>query len=154
MYDEFDPPSPQDVQRGFFRWLPATIVITVVVVVLGGGLAYAGHAFGWWLSGQDATHQAENSQAGYANQTTLREQVTAKLADIEQMTTQIAAAGSNKGLTTAVKAQRAATAGIVCSDAAQISGVPLPAGQAQWVAVNCQDGTVSPHSTYYVPGAP
>ena len=50
--------------------------------------------------------------------------------------------------------QRAAVAGIACSDAAQITGVPLPTQQAQWVTANCSDGTVSPGSNLYVAGAP
>ena len=54
----------------------------------------------------------------------------------------------------ALKAQRAAIAGIACSDAAQITGIPLPADQAQWVSANCSDGSVSPSSTLYVTGAP
>lgn len=152
MFD--DDPTPAGVIRGTWKWFPAWVVVLFVACLLIGGLTYAGHVFGWWLSAQDATHQAENTQNGYSNQTTLRAQVTSQLAAVETITTQIAAAGTDTSLVTALSAQRAGIAAIVCGDAAQISGTPLPAQQAQWVSVNCQDGTVSPGSTYYQAGQP
>ena len=152
MYD--DDPTPAGVIRETWRWFPAWVVVLFAALLLIGGVTWAGSALGWWLSAQDATHQAENTQDGYANQSTLRSQVTAKLADVDTITTQIAAAGSDTSLTAALKAQRADIAGIVCGDAAQITGTPLPAQQAQWVSVNCQDGAVSPGSALYQAGQP
>ena len=152
MFD--DDPTPAGVIRETWRWLPAWVVVLFVVLAVGGAVTWAGSAFGWWLSAQDATHQAENTQNGYANQSTLRAQVTSKLADVDTVTTQIAGAGADASLVTALKAQRMGIAGIVCGDAAQISGTPLPAGQAQWVSVNCLNGDVSPQSTYYQAGQP
>ena len=109
---------------------------------------------GWWFASHDATRQYQLIQNGVSNQDTLRAQVTAKLADVTTITTQIAAAKNDPAEVSALQAQRAAIAGIACSDAAQITGVPLPAQQAQWVSVNCSDGSVSPSSTLYVTGAP
>jgi len=152
VYD--DDPTPAGVIRETWRWFPAWVVVLFAALLLIGGVTWAGSALGWWLSAQDATHQAENTQDGYANQSTLRSQVTAKLADVDTITTQIAAAGSDTSLTAALKAQRADIAGIVCGDAAQITGTPLPAQQAQWVSVNCQDGAVSPGSALYQAGQP
>ncbi|HMH90003.1 MAG TPA: hypothetical protein VK586_02845 [Streptosporangiaceae bacterium] len=149
-----DDPTPAGVIRSTWRWFPAWVVVLFAACLLIGGLTYAGHVFGWWLSAQDATHQAQNTQNGYSNQTTLRAQVTSQLAAVETITTQIAAAGNDTSLTTALKAQRAGIAGIVCSDAAQISGTPLPAQQAQWASVNCADGAVSPQSPLYQAGQP
>ena len=60
----------------------------------------------------------------------LRSQVTVKLADVTQITAQISAA-KDPGEVTALKDQRAAIAAIACSDAAQVTGTPLPAQQAQ-----------------------
>lgn len=152
MFD--DDPTPAGVIRDTWRWFPAWAVVLFAVLVLGAGVTYAGHALGWWLSAQDAVHQAENTQNGYSNQATLRQQVTAQLATVETITVQIAAAGNDTSLAAALKAQRAGVAGIVCSDAAQISGTPLPAQQAQWVTVNCLDGAVSPNSPLYQAGQP
>lgn len=151
---DYDDPTPAGVIHETWRWLPAWVVIIVVVLVLGGGITWAGSAFGWWLSAQNATHQAENTQNGYANQTTLRQQITLKLADVDTITTQIAAAGADASLTAALSAQRMDIAGIVCGDAAQITGTPLPVPQAQWVAANCTAGTVSPNSAIYQAGQP
>ena len=152
MFD--DDPTPAGVIRGTWRWFPAWVVVLFVALLLIGGVTYAGHAFGWWLSAQDATHQAQNTQNGYSNQTTLRQQIDSKLADVDTITTQIAAAGTDASLVTALKAQRMSVAGIACGDAAEISGTPLPAQQAQWISVNCLNGTVSPQSSYYQAGQP
>lgn len=140
--------TPADVTAAFWRWFWVGAGALVVL----GGLIYAGHVFGWWLSAQDATHQSQNTQNGYSNQTTLRQQVTAQLATVTSITTQIAEAGSDQSMITALKAQRMSIAGIVCQDASEITGTPLPAGQAQWAASNCLDGSVSPKSPLYQAG--
>jgi hypothetical protein len=151
---DYDDPTPAGVTREIWRWFPAWMNALIVIAVLCGALTLAGHAFGWWLSAQDATHQAQNTQNGYANQTTLRQQVTSQLAQSEQVSTQIAGNGTDAALITQLKVQRAAIDGQVCSDAAEITGTPLPAQQAAWVTVNCLNGTLSPKSPEYVTGAP
>lgn len=134
----------------FWRWFWAGIIALAVLA----GIILGGWQAGWWFTAQNATRQAELTQNGYANQVTLRQQVTSQLAQAEAITTQIAEAGNDTGLVTALKAQRMSIAGTVCYDAAQITGTPLPAQQAHWTAVNCTDGTVSPQSTYYQAGQP
>lgn len=149
-----DDPTPAGVTREMWRWFPAWVNALIIVFVSVAALAVAGHYLGWWLSAQDATHQAQNTQNGYANQSTLRQQVTSQLAQVDAITTQIAEAGSDGGLAAALKVQRMAIAGTVCSDAAQVTGTPLPPQQAQWVSANCTAGNVSPSSTYYQAGQP
>jgi hypothetical protein len=151
---DYDDPTPAGVIRETWRWLPAWVVVLIVVLVLGGGITWAGSAFGWWLSAQDATHQAENTQNGYSNQVTLRAQVTGNFATLATIGTQIAANSSDASLVAALDTQRAATATTVCSDAAQVSGTPLPAQQAAWVTANCSDGTLSTASPDYQAGQP
>lgn len=146
MYDDV---SPGAVWRGFWRWSG----IGLAALVLLGGLIVGGWQAGWWFTAHNATRQAQAIQNGYSNQSTLRSQVISKLADVTQVTAQIAAT-KDPGEVAALKDQRAAIAGIACSDAAQVTGDPLPADQARWVAVNCSDGTVSPSSPLYVTGAP
>ena len=150
MYDV----NPSDVYRETGRWLPVAIVVTLAVLLVGGIATLVCWQAGWWFASHDATRQYQLTQNGVSNQDTLRAQVTAKLADVTTITTQIAAAKNDPAEVSALQAQRAAIAGIACSDAAQITGIPLPAQQAQWVGVNCSDGSVSPSSTLYVTGAP
>lgn len=140
--------TPGGVAVAFWRWFWISAVGLALLV----GLIVGGWQLGWWFQAQNATRQAENTQNGYANQTTLRQQVTSQLAQVDTITTQIAAAGTDAGLIHALKVQRMAIAGTVCSDAAQITGTPLPQQQAEWVSANCSDSTVSPDSTYYQAG--
>ena len=81
---DYDDPTPAGVIRETWRWLPAWVVVLFVALLLIGGVTWAGSAFGWWLSAQNATHQAQNTQNGYSNQMTLRQQVTSQLAAVEQ----------------------------------------------------------------------
>lgn len=145
--------TPGQVYRETGRWFGPAVVVSLAVVAVGLIVTLVCWRAGWWFAAQNATRQAQVTQNGYSNQTTLRQQVTSKLADVATITTQIAAK-NDPAEVSALKAQRAAIAGIVCSDAAQITGVPLPAQQAQWASINCSDGSVSPGSPLYVTGAP
>lgn len=146
MYDA----SPGSVMRAGWRWSG----VALVALVLLAGLIVGGWQAGWWFAAHNATRQAELIQNGYSNQTTLRSQVTQQYASVTAITTQIAAVKGDPAEVSALEDQRAAVAGIVCSDAAQITGTPLPAQQAQWVSTNCSAGTLSPDSSLYVTGAP
>lgn len=139
--------SPTEVAVIFWRWFWIAAAVLALLV----GLIIGGWQLGWWFTAQNATRGAENTQNGYANQTTLRQQITAQLAQVYTLTAEIAA---HPDLAAAVKPQRAAIAAIICSDTAQITGTPLPAQQAAWVTVNCTAGIVSPASTYYQAGQP
>ena len=140
--------TPGTVMSSFWRWSGVAVLMAAVIVaiVLGGWQA------GWWFSNQNVNRQAEQTQNGYSNQTTLRQQVTANIATADSITTQIAEAG-NAGQVAALKAQRAAVAATACMDASEVSSAdPLPAGQQQWATVNCSNGVVSPSSSLYQAG--
>jgi hypothetical protein len=145
---------PNDVYRETGRWFGPALAVGLAVLAVGLILTLVGWRAGWWFAAQNATRQYQVTQNGTGNQDTLRAQVTTQLANVTTITTQIAAAGSDPSEVSALKSQRMAVAGIACSDAAQISGVPLPVQQAQWAGVNCSDGNVSPGSSLYVTGAP
>lgn len=147
MYDDI---TPAGVARAFWRWF----WVGIAALGLLAALTLGGWQAGWWFTSHDATRQAEVTQNGYSNQVTLRQQVTSQLATVYSLTTQIAEAKGDQSLIAALAPQRMAVAGIVCADAAQVSGTPLPAQQAEWVSANCADGTVSPNSTYYQAGQP
>ena len=150
----WEPPTPGEVQRGLFRWFPTTVITLTLLLALGGGVTLVCWQAGWWFASHNATRQYRVIQNGVSNQDTLRAQITSQLGTVTTITTQIAEAGNDSSEVSALKDQRAAVAGIACSDAAQITGVPLPTQQAQWVTANCSDGTVSPGSNLYVAGAP
>ena len=146
--------TPARVYRETGRWFGPAVFVLAVLLVLGGGLTLACWQMGWWFTAHNATRQYQVIQNGVSNQDTLRAQITSQLANVTTLTTQIAEAGNDQAEVAALKDQRAAIAGIVCSDAAQITGVPLPAQQAQWASTNCSGGTVSPSSDLYEAGAP
>lgn len=143
--------NPHDVYRETGRWFGPALVAGLAIIVLAAILTLVGWRIGWWFTAQNNTRQAQLTQNGYSNQTTLRSQVTEKLSEVASMTTQADAASGQQAAD--LKAQRMAIANIVCGDAAQITGVPLPADQAAWVKSNCSDGSVSPGSPLFVTGA-
>lgn len=145
---------PAGVIRGTWTWFPAALTVLAAVLILGGGFTLAAWQMGWWFASHSATRQAEVTQNGYSNQTTLRQQVTTQLAAVTSLTTQLAEAGKDQSMVAALKAQRMSIGGIVCQDASQITGTPLPPQQAQWVSGNCLDGSVSPNSPIYQAGKP
>lgn len=146
--------TPSGVIRETWRWFPAWVNVTLAVLILGGGITLAGWSAGWWLTAQNATRQAELTQNGYSNQATLRQEATRNFATLTSIGVQIAQAKGDASLITELKAEQDATAAKVCAEAAQVSGTPLPAQQAAWVAANCSAGVLSPTSPDYVTGAP
>lgn len=151
---DYDDPTPAGVIRETWRWFPAWVVVTFAVMVLVGGVILVGWQADWWFASHNATRQAQVTQNGYSNQTTLRGEVTADFATLTSIGVQVAGAKGDLSMTTELRTERAATAGKVCAEAAQVSGTPLPVQQAQWVTANCTAGTLSPNSPDFVPGAP
>jgi hypothetical protein len=146
----FDDPTPAEAITAIWRWLPVLLLLLLV----SGGLTIAGWQFGWWLTAQSVTRQAELTQNGYANQVTLRQQVTANFTTLTAITVQITANSRDSSLVTALRVQRAATGNQVCADAAQITGTALPASQARCVTANCVDGSLAVASSDYQAGQP
>jgi hypothetical protein len=143
--------TPAQVYRETGRWFGPVLIAGLAILAICLVLGLVGWQAGWWFTAQNATRQAEVTQNGYSNQVTLRQQITARLADVTSITVQIATA--DKSAIPALKAQRASIANIVCADAGQVTGTPLPAQQAQWASANCSAGSVSPSSPLYVTGA-
>jgi predicted negative regulator of RcsB-dependent stress response len=133
----------------FWRWFGVGLFTLVVLaaIIVGGWQA------GWWFSNANATREAHQIRNGYSNQQTLREQITTQIANVDTLTSQIAAS-HDSSLIAALKAQRASVAGIACQDASEVTGDPLPAQQAQWATRNCAAGVVRPASPYYQAGTP
>lgn len=142
--------TPGAAMSGFWRWSG----VGLFVLVVAGGLIVGGWQAGWWFSNQNTNRQAQQIQNGYSNQTTLHQQVTANIATVTSLTSQIGSAASTQQAAD-LKAQRAAVAATACQDAAEVSAAdPLPAGQQQWISANCSSGVVSPNSSLYQAGTP
>jgi hypothetical protein len=140
--------TPTGVINSFWRWFWIGVLGLALVAVL----VVAGWRAGWWFRDQDANRQAELTQNGVSNQSSLRQQMEAQISNGYQLTSQIAAT-PDAGERQALKAQRAAITGIACSDAAQII-TPLGPSEQQWVSTNCQAGAIRPGSPYYQAGTP
>ena len=146
--------TPSDMYRETGRWIGPAIMVTLAVLLVGGIATLVCWQAGWWFASHNATRQYQMIQNGDSNQSTLRAQITTQLGNVATITTQIAATKGDAPEVSALEDQRMAVAGIACSDAAQVTGVPLPAQQAQWVSINCSGGSVSPSSNLYQVGAP
>ncbi len=116
-------------------------LVLVAAIVLGGWEA------GWWFAGQNVNRQSHILRNSYANQQTLRDQITQNIGNVLSISSQIA---ESPGAAAPLKAQRAAVVSIVCGDAAQVAGDPLNAEQAGFIAANCVAGSISPTSQYNV----
>ncbi len=143
--------TPGRVYRETGRWFGPVLIAGLAVLAIALILGLAGWQAGWWFTAQNATRQYQVTQNGTGNQHTLRDQISSKLADVTGITVQLGTA--DPGQKPALRAQRAAIAGIVCSDADQVTGVSLPPDQAQWVSKNCSAGVLSPGSPLYVNGS-
>ena len=141
--------TPGQVGVAFWKWF----WVGVAGLVLLGALIWVGSEFGWWLSSQNATRQYQITQNGTSNQDTLRGQIDKGFQQITAEDVQVAQAkaAKNTNLVGQIRVEEAAQAGVLCSDMEQVTGVPLPAGQAAWNSLNCVNGTVAPGSAYYIP---
>lgn len=115
------------------------LVAVIAVIVLGGWW------IGWWFTGQNVNRESHVLRNSYANQQTLRDQITANIGNVLSVTTQIAEVPASAP---ELKAQRVAIVNIVCGDAAQLTGDPLASDQAQFIKANCYAGNISPASAY------
>lgn len=137
--------TPADFWRAFWGWFGVIVFCLFGVVTL----ALAGINGSWWWQSTNANHQNQIIQNGNSNQETLRDEITHKIGDVQQYTLQIdnPAYAAEKA---DIKQSRYYAAGIVCGDAAQITGVPLRPAQDHWVRLNCSNGNVKVTSVYNV----
>jgi hypothetical protein len=132
----------------FWRWFGVCLLAAALLA----GLIVGGWQAGWWFSNQNNSRQAHMIRNGYANQQTLREQITTQIGNVDSETVQVAQAAGDQAEVSALESQRIATVNIACQDASQITGDPLPAQQAQWVSANCLAGVIRPGSRYDTTG--
>lgn len=140
--------TPATVWRGFWMWFGTGLA----ALGLGAVITLGGWQAGWWFTQHNTNRETQLIQNGYSNQSSLRAQLTTQIGNAYLITSQIAAT-TDTSEQQALKAQRAAVAGIACSDASQIT-TPLGSSQSAWVSTNCQAGNVRPGSPYYQTGTP
>jgi hypothetical protein len=145
--------TPTEVLVAFWKsfWWLVLIALAAIGLVLGMWQA------GWWFAGQNATKSYQIQQEGTNNQETTRANITQWFGNLTQENVQLTEAQQakpfNPTLVGQIKVELASQADNICAAADQISGVPLPADQGQFVKVNCQDGVVISTSPYFIPGA-
>lgn len=121
------------------------VVAGVIVLALLAGIIFGGYLLGWWFKVNNTNRNSSLIRNGYANQQTLRDQITKDIGDIQTITVQIAESPSIKDQ---LSAQRTAIVDTLCGQAEQVVGDPLPNDQAVFVGANCLNGSISPNSTY------
>lgn len=135
----------------FGRWAGTGIGITVLAVLAIGGIVVGGWQASWWFANHNATRNYQLTQNGVSNQDTLRTRIDT---DFTSLNAEIVQVKAYPALKSAVMSQEDSDGNDICSLAAQVTTIPLPPQQAQWVSANCADGSLSPSSTFYVPSAP
>lgn len=136
----YEPESQKALFANIWLWIIGSVILTGVIVA-------GGWRLNWWFAGKAVNYQAHILRNSYANQQTLRDQITQQIGNVLSISTQITETQDQQEIA-ALKAQRLAVVGIVCQDADEVTGDPLPVDQAQFVQANCTSGVVSPSSAY------
>lgn len=142
--------GPGYVWRKYWEWAGTLVGLSIITILLAVPVLLVGWKVGGWFSVQDETRQGQIIQNGYSNQQSQRGELAHEIAVTEGITAQIDKGGPATYLN-GLKGQRSATVSLACQAAVQINS-PLPADQAAFVKTNCQDGSISPSSPYYVIG--
>lgn len=124
--------TPRQVFRAKMLLAGLAALVLMTALILGGWQA------GWWFKKHNLDRQNHLNRSSYGNQQTLRDEITKKLSTVTDLDSQIVSNPVNKAQ---LVAQWHAVANIVCSDAEQVTGDPLPFDQLQWVGQNCVMGS-------------
>lgn len=143
--------EPAGFWIGFGRWAGSVIGICVLATLAIGGLVIGGWQASWWFANHNATRNYQLTQNGVSNQDTLRTQINGHFTSFNA---EVVQAQAYPQLASGIKSQEDSEGNDICAEAPQVTTIQLPAQQAQWVAANCADGSLSPSSPYYVPTTP
>lgn len=121
------------------------LILAVAVI---GAVVLGGWAAGWWFKTENTQRNDQMYDQSYGRQQALKSNVTKNIALVYEITAQIDTSGPD--MTAALTAQRKATVGMVCADAAKVNErTPLDRDQAKFVDDNCTAGVVDPQSIYF-----
>lgn len=101
---------------------------------------------GWWFHTENTQRQTHLNRESYGFQQAARDRITTEIEQVFTVNTELPNADPDQ--TGPLEAQRKAITAMVCRDATQISGDPLPTDQEVFLDQNCSAGAVSPTSTY------
>lgn len=136
----YDDPTPTGVIRGTWRWFPAAVVVTVAVLLLGGGITLVGWQANWWFASHNVTRQAHLVQNNYATQEGYLSAISNDVAQLDG----VIAEESGSPDAAALRAQAIGIGNQACLEASYLTGsVPVPAEMQAWINGNCDAGAVS-----------
>lgn len=125
------------------------VAASVAGLVILGVIVFGGWKLGWWFRNENANQESHVIRNGYSNQQTLRDEISKNIGQVLAVTTQISMLRPDEqDSAAALQAQRKQIVIITCQKAAQVTGDPLPADQAQFVTANCTAGAIKPGSEY------
>jgi len=140
MGNAYTPKTQKGLGGNIFLWvIAATLVIGLIMV--------GGWRLHWWLTGKAVNYQSHIIRNSYSNQQTLRDQITQQISNILSINTQLTQT-NNAGEQAALRAQRIAIGGILCQQASEVVGDPLPVQQQDYINRNCFAGTANPNATW------
>ncbi len=134
--------------RAGVRGASGGLLALALVVVIIGGVVLLGWQVGWWFTTQNTQRQDQVYDQSYGRQNALKDQISHNVALVNDITVQLARAGSDVAITAPLAAQRHSVVNQVCVDAARVT--TLPPELFAFVHDNCASGAINPSSTYYV----
>lgn len=99
----------------------AAVLATLGVVVVLAAIVVGGYLGGWWLQKDVQNRQSRINRASYEQQTTYRDEMIRKIADVRAIDAQISGT-PDPDVQDQLKAQRSAVVAIVCRDNTHIQG--------------------------------
>lgn len=138
-------PYQRRVSEGLGRALGILLVAAAIAAVV-----IAGWQLGWWMQSASVNRQGHIIRNSYGNQQTLRDRIDQHLSGqggVLDISTQISRT-QDPAVRQQLAAQRYAVLGMLCREAEQVSGDPLPPDQARFVGQNCAGAGVSATSQY------
>jgi hypothetical protein len=109
------------------------VVLTLLAIIVAGVVAVALYQGGWWLNKNAENHRADIRRSGFEQQTTYRDEIVRKIADVRAIDQQITESTDD---TAQLQAQRKAIVNIICRDNTHIQG-GLDSDSAQFVQEEC-----------------
>lgn len=137
-----------------FYKVGCAIPVVIASLLLITGIVIGGWQAGWWFTVQNTNRQAHLIQQGYNFQSTLEQQISEGISNVNTVTTEIAQASGNSDYQSSLKAQRESDVATVCQQASEVtpSSVPMPLESQKFVNMNCSGGSVRSSSKYYYVG--
>lgn len=110
-------------------WVGLITLVMVAALVIGGWKAH------WWFAQHNADNQAKVIQHGYANQSSLRDEITQDITKIDELNQEV----SNGGNAQDAAVEQHHLLDVICADNDKLDS-PLQGDQGDFVIAHCVDG--------------